>query len=242
MNMLPTLIDIVQYDKILINDIVDYAERFNCFSDINQVLYPFIHKHNRHIQTSAFLSRQLRALSNAVFNYVVCKLRELTVMNQASIQSSFRNWSRVRDEHKVRFVWLLVDDSEIILLNKSDRTYANISDCLTSAWKLQPSIDYVDNRVFEILTYEIVTAHEQCDELDNDRIFYANDLKLINHITSKGIRYNFSATGNCVTIQMPWRIPRRDHHLYIYYTKKSDNWFYCSNPNISEAYHESHHL
>ena len=246
MNMLPTLQDLTEYDKLLIQDIVDFVDQSSCFEEVNQVLYPFIHKFNRNIHTRHALARRLETLCNAVFNYVVIKLRELNVMKCQSIQTAFVKWGKLRDKQKFRFVWLLVEDADMILLNKSEHFYENIADCLSAAWYFKPSIDYVDSRSFDLLTYEIVTSYEQdlLNELvcDNKQNCCSNDSKLLDHITSKGIRYSFTVTDHCATIRMPWRVPKGDDYLYIFYTKKSDNWFYCDNPNISRAYHERHHV
>ena len=234
--MLPSLLPLHCHDRILIEKLADFVQQNNCFAQVNDLLAPFIEPNNSKIVTRSSLVRRLESVSNAVFNYIMVKCRELPVMKCESMQSAFSQWSELKEDQCVRFVWLLIDETDIIVLNKSSDYYDDISLCLGTGWYFKPSLDYVESKTFEVLTYEVSficdhafpTKQEQFNTVYNQ----SND-----YITWNGIRYSFEVTGACVTLRMPWRISDLfGEPLYIFYTKQNDNWFYSTTANIQSAY------
>lgn len=243
--MLPALQPLTYFDRELSRKLVDFVCEVDCFSQISDLLQPFIKSLNYIIKTGAELSSQLLSLDNAVFNHIVTRARELACFKRADIQQAFNKWCEIRDGHNVRFVWLLVEDKEVILLNKSSKFYKRLSDCLTDGWYYKPSVDYLEVRAFELLTYEVKTLSEYVLPMPShkyNRTYSVKkdpntgEVKLINHIAFKGVRYAFEVSHSHVTVRMPWWIENSENERrYIFYIKKYDFWFYSSHKDIHRA-------
>ena len=243
--MLPTLQPLASFDRELLVKLIDYVSEVRCFDEISDLLRPFVKSFNHKIKTRTELRRYLHCLENAVFNHLVSRARELPCFKREDIQQSFRQWSEIRDSYSVRFVWLLIEDQEVTLLNKSSKYYDDLSDCLTDGWCYKPVVDYIESRAFEILTYEVKTV---CDYvlptplLKYHRSFNATkdtctgEVKLTNSVLFKGVRYTFEVTGDHVSVRMPWWIENSENERrYIFYIKKKDLWLYSAHKDISKA-------
>ena len=249
--MLPTLQSLTSYDKELLQDLTQFVHKISCYDEVIDLIQPFMNEAIEIKKTANHLTRYLEYFPNAIFNYFITRIRQLPCMKSDTIQTCFQRWSKSRDENSVRFVWLLIENGDFTILNKSALYYQDISQCLSAAWRYKPSYDYIDARSFELLTYEVRAVGEFALPNPIFRHYRTIALRRVNEdktttrnfIDSKGTRYPFEITGDHVTIKMPWHVlTDNDEKLYIYYIKKNDRWVYSFDSSIKSAYHQYLHM
>ena len=119
-------------------------------------------------------------------------------------------------------------------------------------WCYKPTVDYIDSRAFDLLSYEVQTSGDVYEPLslsDYHQTFtvkkdvHTGRAKFSNFVISKGTRYNFEATGHHVTVKMPWHIVTScNRALHIFYVRKYDSWVYSYDSAIQEAAHSIMHI
>ena len=249
--MLPRLNPLTFYDRQLVASLVNHVVEFNHYKTVQHILKQFISKQQGEIDTGAKLSRQLEGLSNVVFNHVVSRFRELRAFKDNSIQTAFHRWSEHVTKQRVRFVWLLIERGEVTLLSKSALYYEDISQCLTVGWRYKPSVDYIDSRAFDLLSYEVQAEIQPRTRVSLSKYHptftvrqgaRCGEPELANFVISKGTRYNFQVTGDHVTVKMPWHVSTCcNRALNIFYVHKYDTWVYSYDSSIQEAAHQLAH-
>lgn len=250
--MLPTLHPLASHDKLLVNKLIDHVAISDCYEDVWDILRPFLHVNHSKIDSKTKLRSCLECMQNSVFNHIMTRFRELPCFKGENIQAAFKQWCQDRDQLSVRFVWLLVEEGDIVLLSKSTLYYNDISQCLTVGWRYRPTLDYVESRAFELLTYEVqmpqqnlkplsLLKHHQTFTVRKD--VHRGEHKLVNFILKKGTRYVFQVTEGHVTVKMPWHVVTPDDRvLHIFYVRKYDTWVYSYDSSMLEASHSIAHF
>ena len=242
--MIPSLQPLCENDKVLIDHFVAYVETNSLWDEMNGIL-DFVCK-SAPVIIAPKLKHKLCGLSNALFNYIVKCCRESPLFQCPQIQSHMQTWALagVGEGKKYRFAWVLIDNGEVLLLNKSSLYYDSISDCLSCGWRYQPSLDYPESPgCCTLLTYEVSPGGAYALPNHDSKVkqWYLGDNRGDKSIICKGTAYTYAAIKDYYVIKMPWYIQDGDSDLYIYYIKKFDTWHYSLESDIVTAHHHTLH-
>ena len=229
--MLPSLNLQSNADIELVHKIVAQVDKLNAYKQITHVLEPFIGTYDLQIQTKSKLTRVFEKIGNALFNYVMNRVRQLPILNTAPVREAFKQWTTNVQKHKVRFVWLLIEKQGLVtLLCKGPTFYQDMGQCMRDAWEFKPSVDYIEGQSFEILSYEVETPYEYVptDSFTLKRRIRSPQNKI--HQSSlifNGVQYDYEMLGGCIVVKMPWKAQSTDRgYMDIFYVKKDDAWLY----------------
>lgn len=137
-----------------------------------------------------------------------------------------------------RHVFFNIDNGQPVILSKGALWFQSKNDCLQSAKKYKPSLDYPE-------------SHGSCVILsvENCHLHYPDTSHPINSddpttFCTQCDSFDKLHVGNNTIIKMPWVINYDHHHtipLYIYCIQNSDVWFYSWSKNIQAAYDAYYH-
>ena len=225
----------------LIEAIVCFVDKINCYEKVVEIIAPFIRRSCTEIKIQSKLLKALESLPNAVFIYVANRIRQLPEMNDDVVQQAFIEWMKVIDHHRVRFVWLLIENpGEIIILSKGAKFHTEVSECLRTGWQYAPSIDYIDSRAFQLLTFEMDESNDPLNTMtDNVACSGSCQFGQERQILFNGVNYTYAMMHGSILVKLPWAIQsKKNGNMFIFYLKKRDCWIYSKNSNIQQVYHQ----